>query len=132
MNPSQLQKYQQTSVQTATGPQLVIMLYDGAIRFTKMAIEGIEQMDIEKAHKGLLRAQAVINELIASLNFEYDLSKDLSRIYEFMIYQLIQANLKKNKASAKIVLDHLLDLKEAWVQVAKMVSSDKNGVLNHG
>ncbi|MBA2942402.1 flagellar export chaperone FliS [Paenibacillus sp. CGMCC 1.16610] len=132
MNPSQLQKYQQTSVQTATGPQLVIMLYDGAIRFTKMAIDGIEQMDVEKAHKGLLKAQAVINELIASLNFDYVLSKDLSRIYEFMLYQLIQANLKKNSTSAKIVLDHLLDLKEAWVQAAKIVSSDKTGVLNHG
>ena len=119
MIQSPYQKYQQSSVQTASPAQLVVMLYDGAIRFLKQSIEGIETKNIEITNTNLIKTQKIVNELIASLNFDYPIAHDLLRIYEYMSQQLIVANLKKDKAIAQEVLEHLVELKEAWFQVAK-------------
>lgn len=111
--------YQQSSVQTANGNQLVIMLYEGAIRFTRSGIEGIRLRNLEMANMNLVKAQAVVNELYASLNQEYPISKQLTPIYEYMLYQLIQANIKKDEAPALEVLEHLTELLGAWKQIIK-------------
>ncbi|MBO7747238.1 flagellar export chaperone FliS [Paenibacillus sp. MWE-103] len=113
------QKYQQSSAQTATPIQLVLMLYDGAIRFTKQGIEGIQQQQRETANKYLCKAEAIIHELISSLNFDYAISKDLVRIYEYLLHNLIQANLKKEASYAVEVLAHLEQLRESWRQLSK-------------
>ncbi|RIX47304.1 flagellar export chaperone FliS [Paenibacillus nanensis] len=116
---SPYQKYQQSSVQTATSSQLVIMLYEGAIRFTKAGIEGIKKRNYEMANNNLKKAQAIIHELIASLNHNYEISKNLVVIYEYMLHLLIQSNVKKDEALANEVLEHLSELREAWKQAAK-------------
>lgn len=113
------QAYQQSSVQTAPPNQLLIMLYEGAIRFTKAGIEGIHKRNLEMTNTNLKKAQAVINELTASLNYDYPISKDLARIYEYMLHQLIQSNMRKDAALAKEVLAHLEDLRDTWKQVIK-------------
>lgn len=117
---SPYQKYQQVQAQTASKPKLLIMLYDGAIRYVRSGIEGIEERDIEKTNNNLCKAQAIIHELISSLNFDYPISNDLLRIYDYMVSQLITANLKKNTLPAREVLEHLAELREAWVQASKM------------
>jgi flagellar protein FliS len=115
-------KYKQTSVQTASGPQLLLMLYDGAIKFVRLGIEGINQRDLEKTNTNLLKAQHILNELIAALNFDYELSHNLLQIYEYMIHELIQANVKKSDVPAQNVLEHLLDLKETWYMASKSMT----------
>ncbi|MEK4055119.1 flagellar export chaperone FliS [Paenibacillus sp. FSL F4-0087] len=119
MITSPYQKYQQTQAQTASKPKLLIMLYDGAIRFVNIGIEGVDEQNIEKANNNFCKAQAIINELIASLNFNYSISTDLLSIYEYMLNRLVEANIKKNKDIAMEVLEHLSELREAWVEVAK-------------
>ncbi|WP_042170063.1 flagellar export chaperone FliS [Paenibacillus gorillae] len=116
---SPYQVYQQSSVQTATGGKLIVMLFEGAIRFTKAGIEGIHERNFEKGNTNLKKAQAIINELIASLDFQYEISNELFRIYEYMVFQLIQSNLKKNAKLAEEVLEHLQGLLETWRQVVK-------------
>ena len=111
--------YQQNSVQTATPGQLVIMLYDGAIRFTKAGVEGIQRRQYMIANTNLKKAQAIVHELIASLNHDFTISKDLVRIYEYMLHLLIQANVKKDVKPAEEVLEHLQELREAWKQTFK-------------
>ncbi len=123
MIPSPLQKYQQSSVETASPGQLVIMLYDGAIRFVKLGIVGIEERDISKANNALIRAQNIIHELIASLNMDIPISKNLLEIYDYMERCLIASNLKKDKSLAEEVLSHLEELRSAWVQIIKPTSS---------
>jgi len=121
------QKYQQMSVQTATPVQLVIMLYDGAIRFTKAGIEGIREKDYRKANRNLLRAQSCLHELMGALKTEYPVARNLARIYEYMLYQLIQANVKKNEEPAREVIGHLQELREAWVQVSRQTGHAPGG-----
>jgi len=113
MNTNPYMKYQQTAVQTS-GPQLLLMLYDGAIRFTRAGIEGIQQRNMQQSNDNLIKAQRVIHELVASLNFEYELSHNLVQVYEYMVHQLIQANTRKETAPAQDVLNHLLELRATW------------------
>ncbi|MFD2671983.1 flagellar export chaperone FliS [Marinicrinis sediminis] len=112
------QKYQQNQAQTASPDKLLIMLYDGAIRFVKLGIEGIEQKNIEKANTFLCKAQSIIHEFIGTLNFDIPISQNLLQIYEYMLHQLIQANMKKTKGPAEEVLQQLIELRETWVQAS--------------
>ncbi|MGG4126690.1 flagellar export chaperone FliS [Paenibacillus illinoisensis] len=116
---SPYQKYQQAQAQTASKPKLLIMLYDGAIRFVKSGIEGIEQRNYEKANNNLCKAQGIVNELISSLDLSYTISNDLIRVYEYMLHLLIESNVHKNVAKAEEVLEYLVDLRETWVQASK-------------
>jgi flagellar protein FliS len=117
MLTSPIQKYQQSSVQTASPGQLILMLYDGAIRFVKLGIAGIEEKDIGKAHNSFVRAQSIINELMASLNMSIPISLTLMRIYEYLNRRLIEANIKKDQGPAEEVLEHLTELRGAWAQI---------------
>ncbi|MFC5528956.1 flagellar export chaperone FliS [Cohnella yongneupensis] len=112
------QKYQQAAVQTS-GPQLVLMLYDGAIKFVRAGIESIEERKPEKANTNLQKAQRIIHELIASLNFDYEISNNLVLLYEYMIRQLIQANSRKDVVPAREVMNYLVDLRETWAVAMK-------------
>lgn len=119
MLKSPYQVYQQSSVQTANGGQLIIMLYEGALRFTKAGIEGIQARNYEKANTNLKKAQAIIHELIAALNYDYEISNELLHIYEYLLHRLIETNMKKNVVIAEEVVIHLTELRDAWKQVIK-------------
>ncbi|WP_145028117.1 flagellar export chaperone FliS [Paenibacillus sp. Y412MC10] len=121
---SPYQKYQQTQLQTASPAQLLLMLYDGAIRFVRLGIAGIKEQDYEKANTYLCKTQAVIHELMAALNYDYPIAKTLEQVYEYMLYRLINSNLKKNIAPAQEVLSYLLELREAWDTASKSLNKN--------
>lgn len=123
MQPTPYQIYQQSAVNTSTPLQLVIMLYDGAIRNVKLGIEGIEGEDIQKANHHLLKAQSVINELAGSLNMRYPIAQLLLQIYDYMLRKLIEANVRKDKDPALEVLEYLSALRDAWHQISKRGSA---------
>lgn len=131
MLKSPYQAYQQSSVQTSTPIQLVLMLYDGAIRYTRASAEAIRSKDYDKANMNLKKAQSVIHELTASLNFDFDVSKSLASLYEYFLHNLIQANIKKEAKYADEVTEHLHDLREAWRQTAKLAAAEQ-GVMQGG
>ncbi|MCC3379495.1 flagellar export chaperone FliS [Paenibacillus farraposensis] len=116
------EKYKQSSVQTSTPGQLVIMLYDGAIRFVKAGLEGISSDDIPKANMNLGKAQTIISELMSTLNYSYDISKSLYALYEYMNYLLIQTNIKKKIETGEEVLGYLQELRETWITVNKLTA----------
>jgi flagellar protein FliS len=121
-------KYQQSSVQTASPAQLILMLYDGAIRFIKQGIDGIENKEYQKANYSLIRAQQIVNELIASLDHEYPISSNLLEIYDYMIRKLLEANTRKSKQSAVEVIKLLNELRESWIQIIKPTNSSKETI----
>ncbi|GAS84653.1 flagellar export chaperone FliS [Paenibacillus amylolyticus] len=122
MISSPYEKYKQSSVQTSTPGQLVIMLYDGAIRFTKTGLEGIEARDYSKANVNLGKAQTIISELMSTLNQSYPVAKTLFSLYEYMNYLLIQANIKKETKYGEEVLGYMQELRETWVVASKQVT----------
>ncbi|MEC0171898.1 flagellar export chaperone FliS [Paenibacillus graminis] len=126
---SAYQKYQHTQLQTASPTQLLLMLYDGAIRFIRVGISGIEEKDVQKTNTYLGKAQGVIHELIAALNYDYQISNILYSVYEYMIHQLIQANIYKEKEAANEVLNFLIDLREAWDMAGKSLNNSSIGLV---
>jgi flagellar protein FliS len=121
---SPYEKYKQNSVQTSTPGQLVIMLYDGAIRFVKVGIEGISSKDYMKANVNLGKAQTIISELMSTLDHSYPVSKNLFSMYEYMNHLLIQSNIKKETKHAVEALDYLKELRETWVAASKSTLRD--------
>jgi flagellar protein FliS len=114
------QIYKQNSVQTATPAQLVILLYDAGVKFTRAGIDAIHSGQFDSANVNLKKAQSIIHELIASLNFDYEISKNLVALYEYFLHLLIQSNMKKDAQYAEEVLGHLEELREVWKQTMKI------------
>ncbi len=123
MMSSPYDKYRQSAVQTSPA-QLLIMTYDGAIRFVKTAVEGLNMGDNEKANLFLGKAQTIIAELTATLDRSYEVSEGLAALYEYMNHLLIESNIKKAKEPAEEALGYLRDLKETWIEASKLASTN--------
>lgn len=120
---SSYDKYRQSAVQTSTPAQLLLMLYDGALRFTRAGIAGIEEKDLEKANTNLGKAQLIVSELAVSLDASYEVSQSLNSLYEYINHLLLQANIKKETAPAQEALEYITDLRTTWAQAAKQVAA---------
>ena len=68
--------YNTNRIMTATPAELTLMLYEGAIKFSNIAIIGVEENDIEKAHNNIVKVENIIGEFIATLNHKYPVAKD--------------------------------------------------------
>lgn len=122
MLTSPYDKYRQSAVQTSTPAQLVIMLYDGAIRFVKAGVEGLNNRDLQKANHNFGKAQTIVSELMCTLDHSYDISKNLHSLYDYINFLLIQSNVKKNIEPAEEALSYLTDLRETWLTASKLVN----------
>ncbi|PZE19282.1 flagellar export chaperone FliS [Paenibacillus xerothermodurans] len=115
----QRNKYLETTVQTATPAQLLIILCDGAIRFCKQAIAAIEQRNYEDANKNLTKTQDIISEFAITLDRQASIAEPLLKLYEYFNFRLIEANIQKKTEPAEEVLGYLIQLKETWMEAAK-------------
>jgi flagellar secretion chaperone FliS len=128
---AQRNKYLETTVQTAGPAQLLIMLYDGAIRFCKLGIEAISQNNYAEANRNLCRAQDIIREFSLTLDKNAEVSKSLDKLYEYFIHRLIEANMKKTVEPVQEVTQYLMELKETWIQASRVASlQPASGVKN--
>jgi flagellar secretion chaperone FliS len=124
------QQYQLSQIETASPGKLLIMLYDGAIRFAMQAEVAMNEKRYEEAHRFIIRTEDILTELMASLNMEAgDVSKNLYRIYEYLNWRLIQANIKRNAEMIQEVQKHLRELREAWVEAVKKTGQSLTGVV---
>ena len=126
MNP--YAQYQKTSIETANQGQLILMLYDGAMRFSRQAITAVETGKIEEAHLRIVRVQQIVHELSISLNRKDggDLAKNLSDLYEYIQHRLFQANIRKEKEILEEIIHLLETLRDAWKTVFQNSPSPKN------
>jgi flagellar protein FliS len=120
---SKLNIYRKTATTTASPGELVLMLYDGALRFMAAAELGFQEEHFarqnEQIHNNILRTQAIITELQATLNMEKggEFSQNLYRLYDFMQDHLTQANREKNIEKIKVVAGFMQDIRDAWAQM---------------
>lgn len=121
----QAQAYQRAQVETASPVQLVILLYDGALRFLSLARERMLDRDLEARHTYLLKAQRIIAELMSTLDREKggEVAENLGRLYYFMIQQLVAANLNDQTQPIDTVSEMLRELRAGWAEVERQQGS---------
>ena len=112
--------YQGAAINTASPAELTLMLYNGAIKLCNLALIGMEEEDIMKAHNNLMKAQRIIRELQATLNFKYEVSKDFDLIYTRILNSLLAANIKKDTDKLNEALEDIRGIRDVWTQVMKV------------
>lgn len=115
------QQYQQNIVNTSTPQELTFMLYNGLVKFLKLGMEAIDENNLQNAHNNIIKAQNIIAEFMSTLNMDYDISKYLYSIYDYMNWRLVNANIRKDKAILEEVLGFAEELRDTWSQAMKLV-----------
>jgi flagellar protein FliS len=128
---SGIRDYQTMQIMSSKPEKLILMLYDGALRFIQLSIKALEQNDIEQAHKNLIKTQNIMIELMTSLNLDKggEIAFNLFRIYEFMHFTLVQANVKKNPEPVRRISGQLKTIRDSWAQAMKNREMEKTN--NH-
>jgi flagellar protein FliS len=116
--------YQNVQVTTTDRGRLLLMMYEGAIKFLKQAKSGLETNDMAKFCRFLSKGQAIIAELMNTLDFEKGgaIARVLDRLYDFMLFYLTEANLYRDpKRVAKVIslIDTIYSAYKEIIEVEK-------------
>jgi len=120
-------RYQQSQVLTAGREQLLLLAYDGILRFLSRAHRGLEQRDYHEKHLGITRAQTLIIELRRTLDFAAspELAHNLSRVYTYLIEELAQVNTHDDDSRLQHIIRLVTEMREAWRDAAKQASTQQ-------
>ncbi|GAB4268706.1 MAG: flagellar export chaperone FliS [Candidatus Rifleibacteriota bacterium] len=110
--------YRKTQIETASPEALILMLYDGALKFMTQAEIAFEEKNLEQINNLLLRIQAIFTELLTALDKEKggEIAVNLERLYIFFLEQLSEANVKKDVKYLLEIKPLVLDLRNTWEQ----------------
>ncbi|MFC4557519.1 flagellar export chaperone FliS [Virgibacillus kekensis] len=113
------QAYQDNSVNTASGGELTLMLYNGCVKFIKQAMKDLENKNFEAKNTNIQKAQNIIRELMVTLDPEVEISKQFMPLYEYILHQLKEGNVKNEKAPLEDALGFVVEFRDTWKQVIK-------------
>ena len=121
INP--LNAYKETKIRTASQGQLIIMIYDEAIKQIDIATASLEEGSkrFDEVHNAIVKAQDLVTELTVSLDMERggEIAKRLFSLYMFFREQLSTANVEKSSTGLSSIRSMLAELRDAWVQICK-------------
>ena len=117
--------YKQNAVNMASSQQLLLMLLDGAVKYTKIARMAILNKDIARAHKELVRVQDIFLELMITMDKNTKYMEDLYNVYEFIKNELAKANMKKDVKIIDEILPIIEEIRDMWYEVDKKIKSGK-------
>jgi flagellar protein FliS len=117
----QQDSYLEQKVMNAKPEELTMMLYEGLVKFIKMGRLYNEQNNIEKTSETLLKAQAIVVELQATLNMDFEISDQLDSLYDFVYDKLVQGNFEKSDSHLKDALDIAEDLRDTWKEAITLL-----------
>ena len=119
--------YKQNSVTTASPGELTLMLYNGCLKFLGKAKIAIEEKNIEEKNIHLQKAQAIIAELMSTLNMEIEISKQMLPLYEYMNRRLVEANIQNDIAIIEEVEGLVTEFRDTWKEVLKITRQQQYG-----
>lgn len=134
MKKNGYQKYKKTSVESASREKLLLLMYEGAIKFTKRAIMACEENDIAERGLNIGRAYDIILELMNTLNHDLggDVAKNLEQLYMFIIDQYTQANISGDTKPLNDALQILETLHQGWVEAIEKLKKAEGGTGENG
>lgn len=115
-----LEAYKDTEILTANQGKLIVMLYEGAIRFLRIALENMSHRTFDVVNTNVIKAQEIITELMLSLNMDQggEIAQNLLNLYAYMKKRLLEGNISKDPAVLEEVIGLLNQLKGAWEDAA--------------
>ncbi|MCM3162330.1 flagellar export chaperone FliS [Metabacillus litoralis] len=111
------QSYQSNAVTTASPGELTLMLYNGCIKFIKLAKKAIEEKNISEKNTNLIKAQNIIQELMITINMDYEVSKNILAMYDYMKSRLVEANISNDPEILDEVQGYVTEFRDTWKQV---------------
>ncbi|WP_445509075.1 flagellar export chaperone FliS [Rossellomorea marisflavi] len=112
--------YQNNSVNTAAPGELTLMLYNGCLKFLHIAKQAINEKNIELKNTNIQKSQAIIHELMVTLDTNVEVSKNLLSLYEYINHRLTEANIKNDLSILEEVEGYVTDFRNTWKQVIQM------------
>lgn len=108
--------YRETAVATQSPGRLIVLLYDGAVKFLNLALTELEKGNYAQKGQYISKAQAIIAELNNVLDMECggEIAKDLRKLYLFMLRHLTRGNIERDPVAIKEVIEQLESLNEGW------------------
>ena len=130
MVPSRFRKeYSHNEIATSSQGRLIIMMYEGAVKFVNLAIEGVDNKDLSKKGIYINKTHDIINELSLALDMKGggEVAQKLEALYQFILHQLTLANIKSDRKPLESILKVLIPLLEAWTELStKNKNNDSN------
>jgi len=125
-------QYQSNQIATASREQILLMLYDGAIRFCKQAKVAIKENDIPSKGKFISKAMAIITEFSNTLDHEIggEIAENLDALYTFMLKELTNANLKNDPKPVDTTCTMLCELRATWAEAIDIQNAQNNTLKN--
>lgn len=123
-------KYFAQQIQSAPPEQLTMMLYDGALRFIKQSIRACEDKNYEESHHYNLKTQSIMQELYVTLDFQFEVSESLGKLYDFVIYLLIQGNMKKDVELLRQAEEFIIGFRDTWKELLTIVAQQRKQESN--
>ncbi|HZK01490.1 MAG TPA: flagellar export chaperone FliS [Anaerovoracaceae bacterium] len=118
-------QYKQSSVMTASPERLILMLYNGALKFIGLSKIHIEKEDIPRANDSILRAQDIIQELNVTLDMDYEVSTGLRSLYTYILELLVDANIHKDIKYLDEAAGMITELRDTWKEAVKVFKTGK-------
>ena len=118
--------YANNKIMTASPADLTLMLYEGAIKFCNLALDGVADKDIPKAHKNIMKVERIIEEFQITLDHKYPVAEDFDNVYAYLMMRLCEANVKKDREILEEVLRHLRTMRDTWKEVMRLAKAEKN------
>lgn len=114
--------YKSNSVNYASKEQLLLMLVDGAVKFSKIGRQAIIDNDIKKAHENIIKTENIFYELMASLDISKasNWGKQLMSLYDFIVRRLMDANMKKDEKIMDEVIPFIENVRDMWNEAYKI------------
>ena len=109
--------YKQNSVTTASPGELTLMLYNGCLKFLTLAKKAMLDKDIQTKNTNLQKAQAIITELMVTLDMNVPISKEIQPLYDYMNRRLLEANIKNDPAIIDEVAGLMTEFRDTWKEV---------------
>lgn len=115
------QSYQQNSVMTASPQELTLMLYNGCLKFIRLAKKAMADKKFEEKNTNIIKAQKIVQELHITLNPDIEISKSMAQLYEYINQRLIEANMKNELEILEEVEGYVIEFRDTWKQAMELV-----------